>query len=111
KNRGWTPDQIDAGESEAFAAGRGAELYAQYQDRLRTLNACECGDLLLHMLVIFRRHPDVLEAYRDRFRYLLVDEYQDTNQSQYEWLRLLAEPRRNLCFGGGYDQAIYSSRA
>jgi DNA helicase II / ATP-dependent DNA helicase PcrA len=110
KNRGWTPAQVDAGEAEAFAAGRGAELYAQYQDRLRTLNACDFGDLLLHMLVIFRKHADVLERYRDRFRYLLVDEYQDTNQAQYEWLRLLAEPRRNLCVVGDDDQSIYSWR-
>jgi DNA helicase-2/ATP-dependent DNA helicase PcrA len=110
KNRGWTPAQIDAGESEAFAAGRGAELYAAYQARLKTLNACDFGDLLLHMLVIFRSHPDVLAAYRDRFRYILVDEYQDTNSGQYEWLRLLAEPRRNLCCVGDDDQSIYSWR-
>ena len=110
KNRGWTPAQIDAGESEAFAAGRGAELYGQYQERLKTLNACDFGDLLLHMLVIFRRHRDVLEGYRERFRYLLVDEYQDTNQAQYEWLKLLAEPRRNLCCVGDDDQSIYSWR-
>jgi DNA helicase-2/ATP-dependent DNA helicase PcrA len=110
KNRGWTPSKVDAGESEAFAAGRGAELYAQYQERLKTLNACDFGDLLLHMLVIFRRHPDVLEGYRDRFRYLLVDEYQDTNSAQYEWLKLLAEPRRNLCCVGDDDQSIYSWR-
>ena len=110
KNRGWTPAQVDAGESEAFAAGRGTELYEQYQARLRTLNACDFGDLLLHMLVIFRRHPDVLETYRDRFRYILVDEYQDTNSGQYEWLKLLAEPRRNLCCVGDDDQSIYSWR-
>jgi DNA helicase-2/ATP-dependent DNA helicase PcrA len=67
KNRGWTPAHIDAGESEAFANGRGQELYAAYQDRLRALNACDFGDLLLHMLVIFRAHADVLESYRDRF--------------------------------------------
>ena len=110
KNRGWTPEQIDAGESEAFAAGRGAELYAQYQERLKTLNACDFGDLLLHMLRIFRAYPDILGGYRDRFRYLLVDEYQDTNQGQYEWLKLLAEPRRNLCCVGDDDQSIYSWR-
>jgi DNA helicase-2/ATP-dependent DNA helicase PcrA len=110
KNRGWTPDQIDAGESEAFGAGRGAELYAQYQARLKTLNACDFGDLLLHMLVVFRRNADVLDTYRDRFKYLLVDEYQDTNQAQYEWLKLLAEPRRNLCCVGDDDQSIYSWR-
>ena len=110
KNRGWTPAQIDAGESEAFANGRGAELYARYQERLRTLNACDFGDLLLHMLAIFRQHDDVLAAYRERFKYILVDEYQDTNASQYEWLRLLAEPRRNLCCVGDDDQSIYSWR-
>jgi DNA helicase-2/ATP-dependent DNA helicase PcrA len=110
KNRGWTPEQVDAGESEAFAAGRGADLYAQYQERLRTLNACDFGDLLLHMLRIFRTRPDVLESYRDRFRYILVDEYQDTNQAQYEWLKLLAEPKRNLCCVGDDDQSIYSWR-
>ncbi|GAA4722048.1 UvrD-helicase domain-containing protein [Sphingomonas lutea] len=110
KNRGWTPEQVDAGEAEAFAAGRGAELYEQYQARLRTLNACDFGDLLLHMLRIFRKHDDILERYRDRFRYILVDEYQDTNQGQYEWLKLLAEPRRNLCCVGDDDQSIYSWR-
>ena len=110
KNRGWTPEQVDGGESEAFAAGRGAELYEQYQQRLRTLNACDFGDLLLHMLRVFRAYPDVLDSYRDRFRYILVDEYQDTNQGQYEWLKLLAEPRRNLCCVGDDDQSIYSWR-
>ena len=110
KNRGWTPSQVDAGESEAFAAGRGADLYARYQERLKTLNACDFGDLLLHMLVIFRGHADVLDGYRNRFRYILVDEYQDTNQAQYEWLKLLAEPRRNLCCVGDDDQSIYSWR-
>jgi DNA helicase-2/ATP-dependent DNA helicase PcrA len=110
KNRGWTPEQVDAGESEGFAAGRGSDLYAQYQERLKTLNACDFGDLLLHMLRIFRAHPDVLGGYRDRFRYILVDEYQDTNQAQYEWLKLLCEPRRNLCCVGDDDQSIYSWR-
>ena len=110
KNRGWTPADIDAAESEAFANGRGQALYATYQQRLRTLNACDFGDLLLHMLVVFRKHPDVLEQYRQRFRYILVDEYQDTNASQYDWLKLLAEPKRNLCCVGDDDQSIYSWR-
>ncbi len=110
KNRGWTPKEVDLGEAESFGPGRGRELYAAYQDRLRTLNACDFGDLLLHMLTIFRLAPDVLEQYRDRFRYILVDEYQDTNQSQYAWLKLLAEPRRNLCCVGDDDQSIYSWR-
>ena len=110
KNRGWTPAHIDAAESEAFGNGRGQELYAAYQERLRALNACDFGDLLLHMLTIFKAHADVLEAYRQRFLYILVDEYQDTNASQYEWLKLLAEPRRNLCCVGDDDQSIYSWR-
>ena len=110
KNRGLTPALLDAAESEAFAQGRGQEFYAAYQARLRTLNACDFGDLLLHMLTIFKAHPDVLQAYRDRFHYILVDEYQDTNASQYDWLTLLAEPRRNLCCVGDDDQSIYSWR-
>jgi DNA helicase-2/ATP-dependent DNA helicase PcrA len=110
KNKGLTPEQVDAGEAEAFANGRGADLYAQYQARLKAVNACDFGDLLLHMLVIFRTQRDVLERYQTRFRYLLVDEYQDTNAVQYEWLKLLAEPRRNLCCVGDDDQSIYSWR-
>ena len=110
KNKGLTPEQVDAGEAEAFANGRGADLYAQYQARLKAVNACDFGDLLLHMLVIFRTQPEVLGRYRDRFRYVLVDEYQDTNAVQYEWLKLLAEPRGNLCCVGDDDQSIYSWR-
>jgi DNA helicase-2/ATP-dependent DNA helicase PcrA len=110
KNKGWGPGQIDAGEAEAYANGKSAELYAQYQARLRTLNACDFGDLLLHMLTILKEHRDVLEHYQQRFRYILVDEYQDTNQSQYLWLRLLAQERKNICCVGDDDQSIYSWR-
>ncbi|SNS07522.1 DNA helicase-2 / ATP-dependent DNA helicase PcrA [Sphingomonas laterariae] len=110
KNRGWTPADIDAGESELFANGRGQELYRAYQDRLRAVNACDFGDLLLHMLVILRGHRDVLEHYQQRFRYIMVDEYQDTNSAQYLWLRLLAQARKNLCCVGDDDQSIYSWR-
>jgi DNA helicase-2/ATP-dependent DNA helicase PcrA len=110
KNRGWTPQQVDAAESEAYANGKGAELYLRYQERLKALNACDFGDLLLHMLVILRTHRDVLAHYQQRFKYILVDEYQDTNQSQYLWLRLLAQERRNICCVGDDDQSIYSWR-
>jgi DNA helicase II / ATP-dependent DNA helicase PcrA len=110
KNRGWTPSDIDAGESELFANGRGAELYGQYQARLKAVNACDFGDLLLHMLVILKTHRDVLEQYQNRFKYILVDEYQDTNASQYLWLRLLAQARKNICCVGDDDQSIYSWR-
>jgi DNA helicase II / ATP-dependent DNA helicase PcrA len=110
KNKGWTPDQVDAGEAEGYANGKGAKLYALYQARLRDLNACDFGDLLLHMLVILKTHRDVLDHYQQRFRYILVDEYQDTNQAQYLWLRLLAQERKNICCVGDDDQSIYSWR-
>jgi DNA helicase-2/ATP-dependent DNA helicase PcrA len=110
KNKGWTPDQVDAGEAEGYANGKGAKLYKLYQARLRDLNACDFGDLLLHMLAILRSHRDVLALYQQRFKYILVDEYQDTNQSQYLWLRLLAQERKNICCVGDDDQSIYSWR-
>jgi DNA helicase-2/ATP-dependent DNA helicase PcrA len=110
KNRGLNPGDLDAVENEAYANGRGQEFYALYQERLKTLNACDFGDLLLHMLNILRRHRDVLEQYQKRFKYILVDEYQDTNQVQYLWLRLLAQERRNICVVGDDDQSIYSWR-
>ncbi|WP_375393810.1 ATP-dependent helicase [uncultured Sphingomonas sp.] len=110
KNRGLSPREIDAGESERYANGRGGELYAAYQARLKALNACDFGDLLLHMLVILKTHRDVLELYQQRFRYIMVDEYQDTNSVQYLWLRLLAQERRNIACVGDDDQSIYSWR-
>ncbi len=110
KNKGLVPADIDAGESERFANGKGGMLYAQYQERLKTLNACDFGDLLLHMLTILKKHRDVLEGYQTRFKYILVDEYQDTNSVQYLWLRLLAQTRKNICCVGDDDQSIYSWR-
>ncbi len=110
KNKGLTPRDVDAGESERFANGRGAELYQIYQDRLQALNACDFGDLLLHVLTILKTHRDVLEDYQQRFKYILVDEYQDTNAVQYLWLRLLAQTRKNICCVGDDDQSIYSWR-
>ncbi|MBN9354312.1 MAG: UvrD-helicase domain-containing protein, partial [Hyphomicrobium denitrificans] len=91
KNRGLTPDKVPDGESFSFAAGKGAGLYAAYQARLKDLNACDFGDLLLECIRLFREHPDVLADYHRRFRYILVDEYQDTNVAQYLWMRLLAQ--------------------
>ena len=110
KNRGLNPGDLDAVENEAYANGKGAQFYKLYQDRLKALNACDFGDLLLHMLNIFRQHHDVLEQYQQRFKYILVDEYQDTNQVQYLWLRLLAQARKNICVVGDDDQSIYSWR-
>ena len=91
KNKALRPKDIPEGDARAFANGRGRELYAAYQDRLKSLNACDFGDLLMHPIAIFRDHPDVLADYHRRFRYILVDEYQDTNVAQYLWLRLLAQ--------------------
>ena len=110
KNRGLNPGDLDAVENESFANGRGTEFYRLYQERLKSLNACDFGDLLLHVLNIFRQHRDVLEQYQQRFKYILVDEYQDTNQVQYLWLRLLAQERKNICVVGDDDQSIYSWR-
>jgi DNA helicase-2/ATP-dependent DNA helicase PcrA len=109
KNRAWTPDALPAAEAGAYD-NLGGKLYAQYQDRLRTLNACDFGDLLLHMVTIFQKHPDVLEQYQRWFRYILVDEYQDTNVAQYMWLRLLAASHKNICCVGDDDQSIYGWR-
>ncbi|HEY7999960.1 MAG TPA: UvrD-helicase domain-containing protein, partial [Pseudolabrys sp.] len=92
KNRGLTPDQVPAGEAAGFANGKGKKLYAAYQERLKTLNAADFGDLLLENIRLFRAHPDVLRQYQQRFKFILVDEYQDTNVAQYLWLRLLAQP-------------------
>jgi DNA helicase II / ATP-dependent DNA helicase PcrA len=110
KNRGLNPGDLDAVENESYANGRGEQFYRLYQERLKSLNACDFGDLLLHMLNIFRQHRDVLEQYQRRFKYILVDEYQDTNQVQYLWLRLLAQERKNICVVGDDDQSIYSWR-
>ena len=110
KNRGLDPQHVPPGEAAAFAFGKGGELYSAYQDRLKTLNAVDFGDLLLECLRLWREHPDVLANYQNRFRYMLVDEYQDTNVAQYLWLRLLAQARKNLCCVGDDDQSIYGWR-
>src|ERR1700722_16267859 len=110
KNRGLDPGRVPAAESANFANGRGAALYAAYQARMKILNAADFGDLLFEGLSLFREQPEVLKQYQDRFRYILVDEYQDTNVVQYLWLRLLAQARRNLCCVGDDDQSIYGWR-
>jgi len=109
KNRALTPDKVPAADAGAYN-NKGVELYAQYQRRLIELNAVDFGDLLLHMLTIFQTHEDVLDQYRRWFRYILVDEYQDTNVAQYMWLRLLAAQHRNICCVGDDDQSIYGWR-
>ncbi|MDF3151207.1 UvrD-helicase domain-containing protein [Mesorhizobium sp. XAP10] len=132
KNKGQGPADIAEGDARAFANGKGRELYKAYQERLKTLNACDFGDLLCHPIRILRANPDVLKEYHKRFKYILVDEYQDTNTAQYMWLRLLAQRPQgkpisplegeigrssaetratvNICCVGDDDQSIYGWR-
>ena len=110
KDRGLTPDRVTAADEGDFAGGQSRNLYAAYQSRLKQLNTADFGDLLLHMTEVLRTQPDILADYHRRFRYILVDEYQDTNLVQYLWLRLLAQGHRNICCVGDDDQSIYSWR-
>jgi DNA helicase-2/ATP-dependent DNA helicase PcrA len=131
KNRGLTPEQVPGGEAAAFANGKGLKLYKAYQERLKILNAADFGDLLLENIRLFREQPEVLRQYQSRFKFILVDEYQDTNVAQYLWLRLLAqrtsttdaraqsaplpspaggERSKNICCVGDDDQSIYGWR-
>ncbi len=110
KDRGYAPEDVPASEVGDFASGQSLALYRAYQQRLSTLNACDFGDLLLHPLMVLRRHADLLERYQTRFRAILVDEYQDTNVAQYLWLRLLAQRHKNITCVGDDDQSIYSWR-
>ena len=110
KDRGLTPKTVP--QSETFATNDGAalDIYKDYQDELLRVNATDFGDLLLHNLSLFRDNTDILEQYQKRFRFILVDEYQDTNVSQYLWLRILAQKQKNICCVGDDDQSIYSWR-
>jgi DNA helicase II / ATP-dependent DNA helicase PcrA len=110
KNRGLSPADIPEGDSQAFAFGKGRVLYGLYQKRLKTLNAADFGDLLMEPIAILRGNREILDDYQHRFRYMLVDEYQDTNVAQYLWLRLLAGSNKNLCVVGDDDQSIYAWR-
>ena len=114
KNRGLLPKDVGPAEAGVFANGKAEKLYADYQNRLKTLNAADFGDLLLEGIRLFRENPEVLATYHDRFRFMLVDEYQDSNVAQYQWLRLLAggtDPAKaNICVVGDDDQSIYGWR-
>ena len=110
KNRALTPGRVPEDEAWNFADGKGIKLYEIYQARLKVLNACDFGDLLIHNITIFQENPDLLADYHQKFRYILVDEYQDTNVAQYLWLRLLARGTGNICCVGDDDQSIYGWR-
>ncbi|PWC88238.1 UvrD-helicase domain-containing protein [Azospirillum sp. TSO5] len=110
KDRGLTPDRLGDADGGDVAGGRVVAIYRAYQERLRTLNACDFGDLLLHNITIFQNNPDVLAEYHRKFKYVLVDEYQDTNVAQYLWLRILSQAHKNICCVGDEDQSIYAWR-
>ena len=114
KNRGLLPKDVSSADSGSYANGRGAKLYADYQARLKVLNAADFGDLLLENIRLFREYPEVLAEYHRKFKYMLVDEYQDSNVAQYLWLRLLAQGKpasqANICVVGDDDQSIYGWR-
>ncbi len=110
KDRGFMPGEIPPDQDSDFANGKAKSLYADYQARLQTLNAADFGDLLLLMTHLLKTDPEVLATYHRAFRYILVDEYQDTNLVQYYWLRLLAQGHKNICCVGDDDQSIYSWR-
>lgn len=110
KDRGLTPDRVTSAEDSDFAGGKARDIYAAYQARLKTLNAADFGDLLLHCLTLFQANPEILKSYQEKFKYVLVDEYQDTNVAQYLWLRALAGGKGNLACVGDDDQSIYGWR-
>src|SRR5438045_6483652 len=106
KNRGLMPSQVPPGEAAIFANGKGGKLYASYQERLKILNAADFGDLLLENIRLFREYPDVLRQYQSRFKFILVDEYQDTNVAQYLWLRLLSQAQAQANAGTALSAVI-----
>ena len=110
KNRALGPADVPEDEAGQLAGGRGADIYREYAKRLASLNAADFGDLIMLVVRIFRTHPDVAERYRQQFRHILVDEYQDVNVAQYLWLRLIAEDDGNICCVGDDDQAVYGWR-
>lgn len=110
KDKGLLPSAVTAAQNSSFCEGRALYFYKLYQERLQALNAVDFGDLLMLPLALFQAHPDVLALYQKQFRYILVDEYQDTNVAQYLLLRLLAKGSGNICCVGDDDQSIYSWR-
>jgi DNA helicase-2/ATP-dependent DNA helicase PcrA len=110
KDKGLLPDQISSGDLSTESRQQAQHIYNLYQERLKVLNAADFGDLLLHVITIFRNHPNILEQYQRQFKYIMVDEYQDTNVAQYLWLRLLSQKSKNICVVGDDDQSIYGWR-
>ena len=110
KNKALLPENLTAGDIPDLYNGKAADYYLRYQNRLRTLDAVDFGDLLLLCITLFRKFPEILTDYHRRFKFISVDEYQDTNVAQYLWLRLLAQGHGNICCVGDDDQSIYAWR-
>jgi len=109
KNKGWYPDQVIIKKKDLLEKGF-LSIYKIYQQKLIDLNACDFSDLILHCVKIFEKYPDIIELYSKNFKYILVDEYQDTNFIQSKWLNYLAKYNKNICCVGDDDQSIYSWR-
>ena len=110
KNKALLPQQVPKNEAQKYAEGHGIKLYTAYQSRLKELNAADFGDLILLCLNLFQNNQKILNEYQRRFKYILIDEYQDTNVAQYLWLRLIALEHKNICCVGDDDQSIYGWR-
>ena len=110
KNKGLSPSQVTSDDGDYFANGKGRVLYKKYQEQLKFFNAADFGDLILECIRLFNENQDILESFQNRFKYMLVDEYQDTNTSQYTLLKLLSGKWKNICCVGDDDQSIYSWR-
>ncbi len=109
KNKGWYPKDVTLKKSEKLELSF-LKIYTIYQSKLLDLNACDFNDLILHCIKIFENNPDITKMYSKNFKYILVDEYQDTNYIQSKWLNLLSEENKNICCVGDDDQSIYSWR-
>ena len=109
KNKGWYPEDVVLKKSEVLEKNF-LSIYKIYQSKLLDLNACDFSDLILHSVKIFEKNPDISEMYSRNFKYILVDEYQDTNLIQSKWLNYLAKYNQNICCVGDDDQSIYSWR-
>jgi len=110
KNQGFSYDEIENHQFEIESGNKLSKVYKNYQERLRNFNSVDFGDLILLPLVLFKNNSDLLVFYQNKFKYILVDEYQDTNSTQYMLLRLLAGSKRNICCVGDEDQSIYGWR-
>ena len=109
KNKGYYPSEVVINKKDIYEKTV-LPLYTIYQNKLKDLNSCDFGDLILHTVKIFEQYPDIRKIYSNNFKYILVDEYQDTNFIQSKWLNLLSEKNKNLCCVGDDDQSIYSWR-